>query len=332
MRRLLIICLAMAPIAASATEDPAPAAEVAPPPSEPEAAVAEAAPAAPVERDEPTPAWQPKQRLVYTNFLALRYNPLGLVDRVRVLYRHRLFPHNDGPLFRGAYLDVGGELTLAPTYGSGGARIEVRPLSILALSATYEFIGYFGVLQGVMPLASPQSDYWEDTIAARDDNNENYAAMGSRLTLSATLQGKFGPMVVINTFSALRVDLGLRPGDTIMYDATQDLALPDGGWALLNDLDVGAQIRKTVFGARYSYADALHGTGGPGDLPNHRVGPLVAYTFHERPSGARFNKPTLLAMVQWHAQHPWRSGERRSAAIPLIAIAFQFEGDLWTRP
>ena len=81
---------------------------------------------------------------------------------------------------------------------------------------------------------------------------------------------------------------------------------------------------------RWPEHGALHGSGGPGDLATHRVGPLVAYTFHNRPSGARFDEPTLLLLVQWHAQHPYRAGQERNAGIPLIALAFQFQGDLWT--
>jgi hypothetical protein len=92
---------------------------------------------------------------------------------------------------------------------------------------------------------------------------------------------------------------------------------------------VDVQAGKVIAGVRYTYADALHGTGGPGDLPTHRVGPLFAYTFHDRPAGTRFNRPTLLALVQWHAQHPWRAGARQTAAYPLIALALQFDGDLW---
>ena len=136
-------------------------------------------------------------------------------------------------------------------------------------------------------------------------------------------------MIVRNTLTALRVDLALRDGATMSYDATQDLVLPDRGWAMINDLDLGAQAGKVIAGVRYTYADALHGTGGPGDLPTHRVGPLFAYTFHDRPAGTRFNRPTLLALVQWHAQHPWRAGARQTAAYPLIALALQFDGDLW---
>lgn len=283
---------------------------------------------APAARPAHTLTWQPRARVVHSSFLALRVNPLGLVERVRFGYRHRLF-EKDGALFVGAWADIGAEVTLAPTYAAGGVRLEVRPLSILGFSATYEFIGYFGALNAIMPIGSSQDDYWETTISERGARGEHYAAVGSRLTLSALFQIKVGPVIVRNSVSALRVDLGLNDGDSLMYDATQDIVLEDGGWAILNDLDVGAIIKKSAFGVRYSYADSLLGTGGPGDLPMHRVGPLFAYTFKDKPSGARFNKPTLLVLLQWYPQHPYRAGQRQSAGIPYAALAFQFEGDLW---
>jgi hypothetical protein len=295
-----------------------------------EPAAPEPAPVEAVEAEGPVVAAPaltvPRARVMYSSFTAIRVNPLGLVERVRFSYRHRLFA-NDGALFKGAWVDLGAELTVAPTFVSGGPRLEVRPLSILAFSATLEGMGYFGALGAVMPIASTSSSHWEDTLEARA--GENYAARGTRLTLAGTLQGKAGPVILINTVTGLRVDLNLRPGDTLSYDATQDLVLPDGGWAVINDLDLGALVSKAAIGVRYTYADALHGTGGPGDQPTHRVGPLFAWTFHDRPAGARFNRPTLLTLVQWHVSHPYRAGQERNAGIPLVALALQFDGDLW---
>lgn len=310
-------------------EPPPPAVETPAEPVEPEPAAA-SEPAAPPPASDP---WEPRSRVVYSNLLALRVNPLGLIERVKFGWRHRLFEKN-GPLFRGAWAELGAEVSVAPTYAAGGARFEIRPLTILSLSATIEAIGYFGVIDAVMPFASTQSDYWEDTISTRGEAGENYAAVGSRLTLSALVFGVKGPFAFRNQLSALRVELGLKPGDTLMYDATQDLVLPNGGWAILNDLDLGALYKRIAMGVRYSYADAIHTTddGGPGDLPMHRIGPLLGYTFHDRPAGARFNRPSLLLLVQWYAQHPYRSGQEQTAAYPYIALAFQFDGDLWTSP
>lgn len=272
----------------------------------------------------------PRARVMYTNFLALRINPSGLVEQVGFSYRHRFFESNH-PLFEDAWIDVGPTITLAPTFGAGGVRVEVRPLAILSFSATYEFIGYFGVLNTITPFASTSSNYWESTIRRRGQAGENYAAMGSRTTLEALVQAKVGPVFVRNNVTLMSFNVDMRDGDRLFYDANLDLLVADAGWNLVDDLDLGVVVNRdrTAIGIRYSYADALHGTGGDGDTPMHRVGPIVAHTFHERAPGARFNKPTLLTLLQWYPSHVYRAGTERPAAFPLIALALQFEGDLW---
>lgn len=193
---------------------------------------AEAVPDAPAtttpEATDPPPVLMPRDRIVYSNFMAIRVNPLGLVDRLRIGWRHRLYDR-PGILFEKAYLDLGMETTLAPTYGALGARLEFQPLAILNLSATYEFLGYFGELGAVMPVLGRNADWWEDTLRERGRDGENYATYGSRLTLAGVLQGKAGPIIIRDTVTGLRVDLKLRDGATMSYDATQDLVLPDGG-------------------------------------------------------------------------------------------------------
>ena len=50
--------------------------------------------------------------------------------------------------------------------------------------------------------------------------------------------------------------------------------------------------------------------------------------------GAAFNAPTVIAMVQWHVQHNYRTGADVHPAIPYVAVAFLFEGDIipWGKP
>jgi hypothetical protein len=287
-------------------------------------------PAAEAPAPAPTAETPPTGRVVYSTFLAIRYNPLGLVGRLRAGYRHRLFA-SDNVLLSDAWFEAGADLTIAPTYVAVGPRLEIKPLAILVFGITYEFIGYFGVLNALMPFSSAQADYWEDTLDDLGKAGRSYGTYGSRLLLDATLQGKVGPIVIRSALRATSLNMDMRAGDTMFYDATNDLLLPDGGWGITNDLDVLGLVGKTILGARYSYADALHGTGGPGDLPTHRVGPAVAYVFHDNGLQAKVNKPTLLLLAQWHLTHPWRAGQRQHQGIPLIALALQWEGELWRK-
>lgn len=310
---------------ADATEDAAPDQ----PEEEATVEVAVGVAPAPEDDDDDDVPDNPMARVTHSNFYALRYNPLGLIASTTFTYRHRLF-RRDGPLFDGAWAEVGPSVMLAPTYVATGVHAEVRPLSILGLSVDYEFMQYFGIIDALMPLSNTQQDFWEGTLAGRGDVGDNFPATGGRLTLGALFQFAYKGFVLRNQLRMLSIDMNMPAGQPYMYDATQDLVLRDGGWAVINEVDVGGRLKKWIFGARYSYADALHGTGGPGDEPMHRVGPLVAYTFHDKPAGTRFNKPTLLLLTQWYPKHPYRSGQRQHAAIPLVALAFQFTGDLWT--
>ena len=58
-----------------------------------------------------------------------------------------------------------------------------------------------------------------------------------------------------------------------------------------------------------------------------RVGPIVAYTFYDEPGG-RVNRPTLIGILNWHTQHPYRTGQDVTQALPYIVVGYQVSGDL----
>ncbi len=63
----------------------------------------------------------------------------------------------------------------------------------------------------------------------------------------------------------------------------------------------------------------------------HRVGPLVAWTLFDD-GFTRFNQPTIVAMAQWYAAHPNRTGRDEQREVPYLVLAFLFQSDLWTSP
>ena len=79
-----------------------------------------------------------------------------------------------------------------------------------------------------------------------------------------------------------------------------------------------------MVGARWTVTDPMLDGGHPA---MHRVGPIFAWKFAQE-SGPRFANPTLLVITQLHAKHPFRSGADVSPAIPYLAVAFAFNGDL----
>jgi hypothetical protein len=133
--------------------------------------------------------------------------------------------------------------------------------------------------------------------------------------------------------------LQLRGGDVVYYDQFYDVAAPNRGWFLTNDLDVLWQSSdgKFVGGARYTLTIPFYGSGyvRPGeaaaDNSMHRIGPFLAYTFFSK-DGASFNNPTVFLLAQWWAKHRYRSGQEVNAGLPLIGLGFQMTGDFLPVP
>ncbi|MEM6957345.1 MAG: hypothetical protein AAF411_16575 [Myxococcota bacterium] len=281
---------------------------------------------------------QPAVSIYYQNLTGARINPLGLVNYFRASARFRLFESNSD-ILKLNYVGIGVVAATSPAWGRAGFLVEVQPLSILQLYAQYEMFGYYGTFNLFASFPTASADYSDSEIQSRanDPGTENYTTLGSMLTLGATLQMKVGPLAVRNIFRAIRSDFDLRNGDRVFYDQIYDMLMPDSGWIVLNDVDVlglfDISSRTLAAGIRWSYAQAFynddHRLPTEEDSPNnriHRVGPLLALTLRTD-ARARFNKPTLILLAQWHIRHRWRTGEDVSQALPYVGIAFRFEGD-----
>lgn len=173
------------------------------------------------------------------------------------------------------------------------------------------------------------------------DPQRPYAAGGSQVNVGANLQMKVGPIAVRSLFRLMRPDYQARPGDRVVYDIFYDLLVPNGGWFANNDVDVlyiapwglSAGVRWTANHAYYQSAHFAPGedTSRSPNMPMHRVGPLVAYSFWKNRGGA-FDNPTLLFLANWWLAHRYRTGAEVSQAVPYIAVGFQFTGELLPAP
>ncbi len=270
----------------------------------------------------------PKHRVYYTNLFTGRVNPLGLQNIFRIGYRGRLLDR-DGLLFGDTYGWVALSTVITPAFARGGVHLEVSPIALLKLSATWEGGAYFGSFSQLQSWEGTNVDYSDPVINQRDEDGESYSTWLSLLTLSAVLQAKAGPIALRNTLTFQRWDVGLRDGDRVFYEQTSDLLVRSGGYLVQNDLDVIGVVGPARIGARYTYADSFHEQeGGPGDQPLHRLGPLFAYSFKSRKTEPGFASPTLLLITQWHISHPWRAGQVSSQGFPLIILGFAFTGDV----
>lgn len=292
---------------------------------------------------KPKLAPRPRHRLIYSNLTALRYNPLGLVNEFTGGYRYQLVDKNS-TLFTESFVAAQVHTFLTPAYARIGPKIDIQPLALLNLSATYDYTGYFGSFGLNQSYKSP-TDVWSDSENKRRDDSgdpaiDNYANTGHFVTLAALLQAKVKNIAIRDNLKFYWADYKLRAGDTVSYDQTLDIPIPNKGWAMTNDLDLLYLFDfGLTLGARYTVTEAFYQArhfqpAEPISHPNgptHRVGPAILYTFFNRPH-QRFNKPTLIVLTQWWAAHRFRTGQDVSAAVPYLVVGLRFEGDLLPNP
>lgn len=287
------------------------------------------------------PPMAPKHRITYLNATFVRINPIGLENRFRVMYQRRLWGRS-GKLFDNTYVGIGPRLDVAPSNTRVGGLIEVVPLAILQLRASYYMLAYFGSQKyKAHPFESPNDEFGPDQIAERVANNQAINTYGGQAELSALLQLKFGPIAVRNEFTGLNFQVNLPDPSDVYYDIRTDMLVPGRGWVISNESDllyVNDKIRLTA-GVRATYLRAFYppevfGDADPevkGQNDHFRVGPLVTYRFKDRPE-KRFVRPTLFVAAQWWVKHRYRAGQQVSQAMPLMVLGFLFSGDFWPKP
>ncbi len=228
---------------------------------------------------------------------------------------------------------------LSPAFGRVGLYAEVQPLTLLRLWASYELVGYFGSFNNLASFPSASADITERNLRERGAaGTPAYNTFGGEFRAGANAQVKLGPFALRDTLRFTHSSFTVRSGDRVFYDPVTDILAPNDGWVVTNDVDLLGLVEEIRFavGARWSYAHSFFDQGHynatelTGPLPDndiHRVGLLASYTFEDN-GGARFDRPTLSLLVQWHLLHRTRTGQEIDTAIPYTGIAFQFFGDL----
>lgn len=280
----------------------------------------------------------PRHRLYYLNLVAARYNPLGLEERLWMGYQRRLYSKSD-PLWNQSNIAFFGNLLLSPAIARFGATFQYQPLSILRFRATYGYQSWFGTFQYMRSYDSPYVDHSETKLGRDADNGLNYATSGHQVELGGLFQIKVGPIAIRSNTNVYYNAYNLNGQNDVFYDVRIDALVPNNGWNLLNDSDVlylpdnGLLLGVRATTTKSFFPDRVYEPGEETVDPNgpmFRVGPAIGYQFFDRP-GAAFNKPLILLLSQWHVKHRFRTGLDRNQAIPTLALAFKFEGDLWKK-
>jgi len=278
----------------------------------------------------------PDHGLAYTDLTVLSVNPLGLQNTYELDLWWRLFDPGDSTLLANNAFSVGLAPRVTPALVRLGATVKLRPLNIFKLEVRGEYLAYFGNFDAVQSFASPRADFSDTALARGGDAGRNRATDGWQLTLDAELRARLGPVVLRSRLRAGYVDVDLGNGDPVYYEPFYDLLLPRAGWLLTHDADVLVVLGPHLtLGVRHAFAAVAY----PADAylagephrttasPVHRLGPLVAWRFFDEP-GAAFNEPTLVLFVLWNVVHPWRAGVEVDQALPTVALAFAFTGEL----
>ncbi|MFT7621676.1 MAG: hypothetical protein ACI9WU_000840 [Myxococcota bacterium] len=267
----------------------------------------------------------PRHRVVYSNALVLRVNPVGAQDQFRVGYRYRLYD-SESILFRTGYVGVDTSAVITPALVRLGASLEVEPIAVLQLGAKWEWVQYYGTIDHLQSFADTDVNWSDTENGRRSDAGLNDARGGWQASAYATLRARVGPLVIRSKVLGLYADMSLRDGTSVWYDPYYDLLAPGTGWTIINDADLLLFLLqdRLIVGVRHNTSHAVHDTGYPAV---QRMGPLVAYRFMDQP-GEVLGRATAFVLINWYLSHPFRTGSDVHQAIPYVAVGFALNGDL----
>jgi hypothetical protein len=299
------------------------------------------------EAKPPPPPLVARHRLVYSNLLVARVNPLGLEDRFTLGYSYRLY-NKTSALFRDAYFGLAFSPTFSPSITRIGAQLDFAPLTILRFRAGYYLSTWYGSQKfKAHPFHSPYDNYGPNAIGERAAMKQGISTFGGQAELGLLFQIKGGPVAIRNEVVAYHNNIRM-PTDgnmagkqfDVFYDLRHDTLVPAKGWFLTNDSDLlfvtkfglAAGVRNSL--VHVFYPDNVWEAGDDNsenpNTPMDRLGPIISHTFYDKPE-RRFNKPTLLFAAQWWLVHRFR-GEGAAGdvhqGIPLFLLGFAFSGEL----
>ena len=268
--------------------------------------------------------------LSYRNVVVLQGNPILLRDMASLDYRYRLY-ESESRLLRDNYLGFALRPVLSPGFSRIGGAVELAPASVVRLGVSWEQVNYFGTFNQLQSFENASSDYSDARLGARADDDQNYAASGTDISLSLLLQNRLGPVILRDLFELHRVSYALRPGDGFLYDPVNDLLVARRGFTFTNDFDIlYISTLGVIAGLRYTVTDALYpetAGGGQRNGPTHRLGPSMSYVVFQNP-GAAFDSATIFVLLNWWLKHRYRAGAEVSAAVPFLSVGFSFTGKI----
>lgn len=282
------------------------------------------------------PGPTPKTSLKYVNFIGGQLNPRGFGDDFRIRYRHRLY-EGGSPVSEQNFAGVNGgagfgTVAVRPTIG-----VELQPLSVLNLGASYNPIYFFKGLGLAQTYPSVTSDYRSPVLGPPISRaGGNYPLLVHQFTFTATVQAKVRSIFARSSTRLTHILTNPRDGDRAYLDPLEDITIYKRGWVVHNDSDLGVFVNKHfLVGLRHTLVAASYPSAAflptepreSHDSPTSRLGPLASYSFFDR--GGVVDTATISTLLQWYIAHRFRTGEATPAAVPAIGAALTLTGDLF---
>jgi hypothetical protein len=200
-----------------------------------------------------------------------------------------------------------------PTMTRTGGWVEYAPLSILAVRAGVEPVGYFGTFSSLMPFDSYDDSYDKDVLFEKQGTT---AGVGVRSYITPAIQFRAGRV-------AARVSADFEywrssADGPYFYEATRDQLLASGGDKLINLTGVALYEHKVRDGS-FS-AGLFHGLTrvfAAGGNQSQRLGVIAIRQFTM--THVRLPRPSLTAVVYQYLDDPSKKHTWGGA----IAIGFQ---------
>jgi hypothetical protein len=247
-----------------------------------------------------------------TGQLGASVNNVGLQNTIAAAWAKPL-SRSSHPLLAGASVSAGVVNVTTPTMTRTGGWVEYAPLSIFAVRAGVEPVGYFGTFSSLMPFDSYDDSYDEDVLFEKQGTT---AGVGVRSYITPATQFRAGPVAarVTADFEHWRSSAD----GPYFYEATRDQLLASSGDELVNLTGVALYEHKVRDGS-FS-AGLFHGLTrvfAAGGNQSQRLGVIAIRQFTM--THFRLPRPSLTAVVYQYLDDPSKKHTWGGA----IAIGFQ---------
>jgi len=247
-----------------------------------------------------------------TGQLGASVNNVGLQHTIAVVWTKPL-SRSSHPLLAGASVSAGVVNVTTPTMTRTGGWVEYAPLSIFAVRAGVEPVGYFGTFSSLMPFDSYDDSYDEDVLFEKQGTK---AGVGVRSYITPAIQFRAGPVAarVAADFEHWRSSAD----GPYFYEATRDQLLASGGDDLVNLTAVALYEHRvrdgSISGGLFHGLTRVFAAGGN---QSQRLGVIAIRQFTM--THFRLPRPSLTAVVYQYLDDPSKKHTWGGA----IAIGFQ---------